>query len=45
MISSDSWSGQILSCLLSLRSEEWSKVTSKDREKLGIKVEDDGDFW
>ena len=31
--------------LLLFRSEEWSKVTKKDRTKLGIEVADDGEFW
>ena len=26
-------------------SEEWKKVPHKEREKLGLKVEDDGEFW
>jgi imidazoleglycerol phosphate synthase glutamine amidotransferase subunit HisH len=27
------------------RSEEWNKVPKKERDKLGLKVEDDGEFW
>ena len=26
-------------------SEEWNKVPKKERDKLGLKVEDDGEFW
>ena len=32
-------------CDFSFRSDEWTKISKKDREKLGIKVEDDGEFW
>lgn len=27
------------------RSEEWQKVSNGEREKLGMTVEDDGEFW
>ena len=27
------------------RSEEWNKVPKKERDKLGLKIEDDGEFW
>lgn len=26
-------------------SEEWNKLTKKDKEKIGVKVENDGEFW
>lgn len=31
--------------LLAVSSEEWSKVGDMERGKLGITVEDDGEFW
>ena len=33
----------ILRCVY--RSEEWKKVPAKEREKMNIKIDDDGDFW
>ena len=27
------------------RSEEWKKLPAKEREKMNIKIDDDGDFW
>ena len=27
------------------RSEEWSKIETADKEKMGLTVEDDGEFW
>ena len=27
------------------RSPEWKRVPDSERNKLGIKVDDDGDFW
>ena len=33
------------SVLCTCRSEEWNKVPKKERDKLGLKVEDDGEFW
>ncbi|CAI8004166.1 Calpain-5, partial [Geodia barretti] len=27
------------------QSEEWKKVPAKEREKMNIKIDDDGDFW
>lgn len=26
-------------------SEEWNKVSKSEREKLGVTVQDDGEFW
>ena len=26
-------------------SEEWKNVPHKEKEKLGLKVDDDGEFW
>lgn len=26
-------------------SEEWKKVSKSEREKLGVTVQDDGEFW
>jgi hypothetical protein len=26
-------------------SEEWKKVPQKEKDKLGLKVDDDGEFW
>lgn len=26
-------------------SEEWQKVSKSEREKMGVTVEDDGEFW
>lgn len=26
-------------------SEEWQKVSKSEREKMGMTVEDDGEFW
>ena len=30
---------------LSSRSPEWKMITEKEREKLGLVTEDDGEFW
>ncbi len=27
------------------RSEEWGKIPQREKDKLGLKVEDDGEFW
>ena len=27
------------------RSDEWKKVPAKEKEKMNIKIDDDGDFW
>ena len=27
------------------RSEEWEKITSSDKKKVGLTKEDDGEFW
>ena len=27
------------------RSEEWKKIPAKEREKMDLKIDDDGDFW
>lgn len=27
------------------RSEEWQKVSKSEREKMGVTVQDDGEFW
>ena len=39
----------ILSPLASLcshpSSEEWQKVSKSEREKMGVTVQDDGEFW
>ena len=32
-------------CVYACSSDEWQKISKKEREKLGIKVEDDGEFW
>jgi len=29
----------------SYSSEEWKKVSKSEREKMGMTVEDDGEFW
>ena len=34
-----------LSLLSFFRSSEWNKVSKKERDKLGITVENDGEFW
>lgn len=38
-----------LSCSLPLcshpSSEEWRKVSKSEREKMGVTVQDDGEFW
>lgn len=26
-------------------SEEWQKVSKSEREKMGVTVQDDGEFW
>lgn len=26
-------------------SEEWTKVSKSEREKIGVTVQDDGEFW
>ena len=31
--------------LIIIRSPEWNKLKTSDREKLGIVFEDDGEFW
>ena len=28
-----------------VRSKEWSQISEKEKNKLGLKVEDDGEFW
>jgi hypothetical protein len=27
------------------RSPEWNRILARDREKIGLKIEDDGEFW
>ena len=27
------------------RSEEWEKITESDRKKIGLVMDDDGEFW
>lgn len=34
-----------LSALCHLSSEEWQKVSKSEREKMGVTVQDDGEFW
>lgn len=36
---------EAMDCLLYIRSEEWSKISKSDREKIGLTFEDDGEFW
>lgn len=32
-------------CLAICSSEEWQKVSKSEREKIGVTVQDDGEFW
>lgn len=32
-------------CLSLCSSEEWKKVSKNEREKIGVTVQDDGEFW
>lgn len=32
-------------CFACCSSEEWNKVSKSEREKLGVTVQDDGEFW
>lgn len=31
--------------LLVCSSEEWQKVSKSERERIGVTVQDDGEFW
>ena len=36
----------ILQCAIRVNSsEEWNALTDKDRKKVGLKFEDEGEFW
>lgn len=37
--------GEDRKMLYGCSSEEWKNVPDKEKDKLGIKVEDDGEFW
>lgn len=36
---------KLLTFLPVCSSEEWQKVSKSEREKIGVTVQDDGEFW